>query len=82
MWYGWELVIVSHHLAKFSDHTHCGREDVISLVCYLILQNHKTKGSLLEDRDRGSEDLMLLVCHEISQALIIKGSCDFMDYSS
>ena len=49
MWYGWELVIVSQYLAKFSGHTHCGRGDVISLVCYLILQNHVTKESLLED---------------------------------
>ena len=42
-------MIVSQHLAKFSGHTHCGRGDVISLVCYLILQSHVTKESLLED---------------------------------
>ena len=36
---------MSHHPAKFDVHRHCGSEDIMALVCHMILQNHVTKGS-------------------------------------
>ena len=35
----------NHHSAKFGDHRHCGRGDIMVLVCYVILQNHMIRGS-------------------------------------
>ena len=44
MWlYGWKLVIVSHHLAKFGGHRLCGSR-VISLF-HVTLLDHIIKGS-------------------------------------
>ena len=40
-----ELIKVNYHLAKFGDHRHCGSEDIMILVCHMILQDHVIKGS-------------------------------------
>ena len=37
--------MVSHHPAKFTGHKYCCNEDVVVLVCKVILQDHVTKGS-------------------------------------
>ena len=39
------ILNVSHHLAKFGGHTHCGREDIMDLVCHVALQDRETKES-------------------------------------
>ena len=36
---------VSHHPAKFGGHTHCGSEDIMDLVCHVVLQDRETKES-------------------------------------
>ena len=43
--YGYEPLKVHHHLPKSGGHRHYGTEDIIALVCYLILQEHVIKGS-------------------------------------
>ena len=35
--YGQEFIKVSCHLAKFGGHRHCGNEDIVILVCHVIL---------------------------------------------
>ena len=37
--------MVSHYPANFTGHKHCGNDDVVVLVCKVILENHVTKGS-------------------------------------
>ena len=36
-------VMVSHHFAKINGHRHCDSEDLMVLVCHMILQNHVIK---------------------------------------
>ena len=36
-------VMVSHHLAKINSHRHCDSEDLMVLVCHMILQNNVIK---------------------------------------
>ena len=37
---------VSHQLAKFGDHRHCGSRDIMALACHVILQNQWPKGQV------------------------------------
>ena len=37
--------MVSHHLAKFIRHRHCGSGDLAVLAFHVILQDHVVKGS-------------------------------------
>ena len=41
--YGWELLIVCHHSAKFGDHTIAVM--AMFLICHLISEEHMIKGS-------------------------------------
>ena len=41
--YDTEPVKVYHHLGKFGAHRHCGGEDIMVLVCQVILQDHLIK---------------------------------------
>ena len=44
MWpYGLNPLMVSHTPVKFDDR-HCGSEDMMILVCHVILSDHVTKG--------------------------------------
>ena len=44
MWlYGYELLTVGHHPAKFIGHGHCGKGDIVILVCHVILQDYLIK---------------------------------------
>ena len=36
-------VMVSHHFAKINGHRHCDSEDLMVLVCHMIMQNHVIK---------------------------------------
>ena len=38
-----EPIKVSYHPAKFDGHRHCGSEDIMILVCPMILQDHEIK---------------------------------------
>ena len=38
-----ELIKVIYRLAKFVCHKHCGSEDIMILVCHVILQDHMFK---------------------------------------
>ena len=42
--YGWELLKVKCHTAKFGDHSNCGIGDITTLACFVISQNHVIKG--------------------------------------
>ena len=44
-WYGWGLLIVCHHPAKFSGHRHRASGYLIILVCHVISQDNVIKGS-------------------------------------
>ena len=35
---------MSQQPTKHSGHGHCGRGDIIVLICHMILQDHLTKG--------------------------------------
>ena len=37
--------MLSHDLANFGGHRHCGSRDIILLVCHVILQGYLIKGS-------------------------------------
>ena len=37
--------MVSHTTATFGSHRHRGNKDIMVLVCYVISQDHLTKGS-------------------------------------
>ena len=39
------LFKVSHFPARFGGHTHCGSEDIMVLVCHVILKENVLKGS-------------------------------------
>ena len=41
--YEWELLMVSHYLAKFSGHRYCSSKDICSL-CLMIKQDQMIKG--------------------------------------
>ena len=41
--YGLDLIKVKYYLATFISHRHCGSEDIVILVCHVILQNHVLK---------------------------------------
>ena len=85
MWhYGWELLLVSHHLVKFGGYAHCdsGGWDIIVLVCHVVLQDLLSlKSSItswvtippsLKAIDTSRHE-MVLVCHIISQDHMLKG---------
>ena len=37
--------MVTYQPAKFGDYMHCGSEDIVILVCHVILQDHVIKGT-------------------------------------
>ena len=37
---------VYHHASAFGGHRHCGSEDVMVLVCHVILQDYVTRGDV------------------------------------
>lgn len=37
--------MASHQLRKFGGHKHCCNEDMMILVCHVILQEHVIQGS-------------------------------------
>ena len=41
-------IIVTHQLAKFNSHHHCGSGDIMVSVCHAMLQNQVSKGSYEE----------------------------------
>ena len=38
-----ESLKVRHHPNRFGGHKHCGIGDIMVVVCYVTLQNHKIK---------------------------------------
>ena len=43
--YGGKPIMVSHKPAKFGGYMHCGSEDIVILVCHVMLQDHVIKWS-------------------------------------
>ena len=89
--YGWELLIVCHHSAKFGGHTIAVM--AIFLICHLISEEHMIKGSFDNMGRRPSMQVtilaslvtisivvqeMVLIRHVISQDKGIKGPYDFI----
>ena len=86
-------LMVSHHRTKFGGHRHCGKGDIMVLVCQEILQNHIIKRSCyfmgrpikasyhtatFSNHNLSGRGVMILVVHVILQDHMIKESCDFM----
>ena len=45
MWfYRQESIKVSYHPAKFGGHRHCGSENIMVLMCHVLLEDHVVKG--------------------------------------
>ena len=46
MWlYGEKPIQENYNFVKFGGHRHCASEDIMILVCHMILQDHVIKGS-------------------------------------
>ena len=45
MWlYGQWLINITHHPVMIGGYMHCGSDDIMILVCHVILQNHVIEG--------------------------------------
>ena len=88
--YGKKTLNVSHHPAKFGDHKHCGRTDIMVLVCHVILQDLMSKAHMTlwveplmdscqpakceSHRHFGSGDITLLVVEECDPRCSLKST--------
>ena len=91
MWlYGWELLILGHYTATFSDFMHCGSRDKTFLICHVISKDHVLRGlcdfmcdfKFSDHKPCGSRAITYLICHMSLQDHLIKGSKDIMKGNS
>ena len=77
--FGWNLLELCHYGDKSCGHEHCDIENVMFLICHVMIYYHLDKFG--GHRYCNGRDIMILVCHMIKQDPTIKGPGYYNDRS-